>query len=413
MSRSLQQGPTLQGPAQTGIAALTSPKAASWHRQMREATADQSLLVLGDSTGAGTTRWPYLLTGYLARQYPDWTVVYQGWDDTSKTYLAGNKLTVQKGTNGRTVTIWNGSVSGQTAGYAMNNVGTMTSGIGTPAVVFFNYGHNSPQVTDDYRAIHIQALQVYLNLYPNALVVSIIQNPRVTADAAYSSDQGKQQAIYDMSANLGLTIVDVNEAFRLYGNGNFAALMNADGLHPNDNTGSPLWAQLVWNAIKPTGVIAPAAQQSSSTQIWVPANQFFALTGSPTLQSFFGQQAWAMNDSALNEVACSVHIPSQWKRQNVWILWTTNQTTTNPVMWTGGHMYLGASINMGTWTMDNTGSAQNAPNVAGRGATQTVFNRVTFGVSPIALKVGRDGANAGDTLVGDALMLGMMIERAY
>lgn len=390
--------------------ATTSPAAASWHRQMREAAADSTILVVGDSTGASLTRWPRLVCNKLATAYPTWTIKYHGWDDPTKTYPVGNDVTVQTGTNGRTLHVYNASVSGQVIGYAQNNIGSITSGI-TPNVILFNYGHNSPQLTDDYRAIHASGMLSYISLWPNALVASMTQNPRAVTDPEYAADQGKQRAIYEMSVAMGLPLIDVNEAFRQYGN--YAAdLLNPDGLHPNDTAGSPLWADLVWDAIKPTGASVSPGVQLGATQLWVPATNFMAATGTPTLSIQFGNPVWALDDTADEAVVGNVSIPSAWKRQNINLFYAPAASNAGNVVWSVGRMYLGGSVTMGTFTTDG-GATHASPGVAGKIGTPGVYARTGLSSSAITFRVQRTGSSASDTMAGDALFLGLMIERAY
>jgi hypothetical protein len=137
-----------------------SMRIASWHRAITEEAVNTNVLVVGDSTGASTTRWPRLITNNIAAAWPRQTVIYKGWDDTTKTYPAGQTVIVQTGTGPRTITVYNGSLSGSVIAYARDNQGTLTSGF-TPDVIFFNFGHNSPQLADDYRAIHQETVQMY------------------------------------------------------------------------------------------------------------------------------------------------------------------------------------------------------------------------------------------------------------
>lgn len=397
--------------------ATMSPRVAAWNRLMREATGNTDILVIGDSTGAGLTRWARLLCNRIAAQYPAWTVVYAPFDDPTKTYKAGDKVTVQTGTNGKTVTLYNASLSGSAIAYARDNMTTITTGV-APDMILVNYGHNSPQLTDDYRAVHAETVQRYAGRYPAALMVLMTQNPRAATDAAYADDQGRQRAVYEYGTANGFVLVDVNEAFRLYGN--YAAdLLLVDGLHPNDNAGSPLWADLVWAALKPTGVTIQPGNQQTSSRIWLPADVFHAVDGTPTQGVNFGQRTWAFNDSADQSVATSVDIPSAWKRQNIHTLWTAAANGTGAVVFSGNHMYLGpaggigGSITIGTWSASGGVTTNANAKTSGITGMDQVWNRIAFGVSPVALKVGRTGTSASDTLPGDALFLGVMIDRAF
>ncbi|MBW4094574.1 MAG: SGNH/GDSL hydrolase family protein [Acidobacteria bacterium] len=358
-----------------------------------------------------------LIANKIALAYPEHTVIYAPWDDPSKSYPAGSRTTIQTGSNGRTITIWNGSVSGSVIAYARDNLTALVSG-GIPDVIFMNFGHNSPQLIDDYRAIHQETVQNYINRYPNAAMILMTQNPRAITDPDYANDQGKQQAIYQLAVMAGHDIVDINEAFRLYGD--YATdLLNPDGLHPNDAAGSPMWADIIWETVKPSRVALAPGYQSVSTRIWVPAMQFLANEGSPSLAVHYGVPVWELDPSVRESISCVADIPSSWKRQNIRAIWTSNNAAVSKqVTWTGDHMYIGeqsggaGAIQMGTFLSSGSGQS-GAQTVAGKNSQVDIWQRIALGASPVALRVGRDGGNAADTLASDAYFVGLMIDRAY
>lgn len=404
---------------------FVNPRLAAWTRLMDEGVSNSTILVVGDSTGVGTTRWPYLLAQYIAQQWPAWTVIWAPWDDPSKTYPAGSRVTIQTGTNGQTLTIWNASVSGQVIAYARDNYTTITSGL-TPDLIFFNYAHNSPQIGDAYRYIHAETFLRYQNMWPKAAVVSIVQNPRdpviwATASPTYAQDQQNQRAVYEFSVAQGVPVVDVNAAFRAIPNFG-SVLLNADGLHPNDSTGSPLWASLVWNVIKPTGSRALASgHQPSSTRVWIPASQFYAVDGTPTLGvTANGIQYWSLPNGAISSVVALVDIPTAWLCQNIHIITTAGVagTTGNQVIIAGAHQYvgsrygLGGSVTLGGFITDATVTTSGVYTV-GKTFDLVIWDRITLGSSPVALKVQRVGTNASDTFANPVQFLGLMIEQAF
>lgn len=56
--------------------------------KLEEGRRGATLQVLGDSTGAGLARWPYLLAGLLGQKYPTHNVDYLSWNGTSLGYDA-------------------------------------------------------------------------------------------------------------------------------------------------------------------------------------------------------------------------------------------------------------------------------------------------------------------------------------
>lgn len=397
-----------------------SPRLSGWHRKLHLGVYDSSIIAVGDSTGDGLTRWVRLLCDKIAAQWPTHTVIYHKWDDPSKTYPSGNNVTVQTGTGPRTIHIYNGSVSGQVVGYAWSSFSALTSGI-TPDVVFFNYGHNSPQNYDNYRGITHQAVNLFTSNYPSIAVVMTAQNPQAATAPGYAGSLENQRANFDYAVGEGHTVADVTTSFLDYGD--YAAdLLNADGVHPNDAAGSPRWASVVWDVIRPrmkrTSSSSPASRPS---RIWVPATQFSASDGSPTLVTHYGLPMWELDAASLESVVATVDFPSDWYLADVDIIWCIGTDTTvsaRTVVWNASYMYMSnksgetGTFTLGSWTSTGN-SSQNANITNGKTSVSTLMQRVGLSSRPVALKVARQGADASDTLPTDALLVGMVIQRMY
>ncbi len=396
--------------------AFTNPQAAVFHRALAQPVSDVNVLVLGDSTGAGLTRWARLLCDKLAAQYPDWTVVYAPFDNGTKTYPAGNRVTVQTGNNGRTLTLWNASLSGSAIAFARDTVVQITAPIATADMVLVNYGHNSPQVGDDYRAVHLETILLYQRKYAMAHIVLMTQNPQLPANADYAADQTRQRAVYELGMARGFSMVDVNRAF-LERQGGYTDLLMVDGLHPTDSVGSPFWTNLVWETIKPTGVTVTPGPQPVQNRMWIPASQFFKVDGDPALvlDSASKQQGWALDPNTEESVACSVAWPDAWKKQNAYLMWVTPTSVGagQVIAWKTEHMYTDSgSVTLGTWANPLT-LTSSAPATAAFMRMDLVWNRNGLSRVPVSIKVTRQAALAGDTLTTDAILLGMLIETAY
>lgn len=402
--------------------AYAGPRLTTWHRKVTAEVSDTSILVLGDSTGTEnpTTRWPRLLADKVAARFPRHTVVYRPWDDTTKTYPAGSAVTVQTGASGRSITVWNCSISGQVIGYSYSNFTAITTGVSAD-VIIFNYGHNSPQDPPNYRALTHQAVNEYTSLYPNAAIVLTAQNPRDPTDPVYAADEAKQQANYEYAVAEGFGIVDVSADYRAYGD--FNADLLADGLHPTA-TGSARWVGLVWDAIQPrakrTSVATPAAR---AQRVWVPAKAFEAADGSPTYGTTFGLSGWALDADVEESLVVVVDYPSDWVLVNVDILFTTAtapSSSARTVTVQSSHMYVsnraatGISTTLGTWTANAAGVASApASTTANRQSIVTASNRAAYSGRPLGLKIARKAADASDTLPQDMIVLGAMIQRMY
>lgn len=65
---------------------LDTPGASGTFDALVKAGSSTAIHVLGDSTGVGVTRWPYLLAGLLTQRNPTFTVRHRQWNDTSQVY---------------------------------------------------------------------------------------------------------------------------------------------------------------------------------------------------------------------------------------------------------------------------------------------------------------------------------------
>jgi hypothetical protein len=75
-------------------------------------------------------------------------------------------------------------------------------------------------------------------------------------------------------------------------------------------------------------------------------------------------------------------------------------------------MYL-QSVVAGTWTVDQAGVAVATGGAANKMTAPTLVSRAGLSQTPLAIRVARDGAAAGDVLTGDAIFLGVSIEQTY
>lgn len=405
----------------------SSPKLTSWHRKIEEGIADTVVLISGDSTSAGDTRWGRTICDKIAERWPTHTVLYKPWVDASKSYPSGSFVTVQTGTGARTITVFNCSVSGQTVGYVLTNIATIAAS-GEPDVLIWNYGHNSPQDLDNYRAITHEALNACTARWSNMAVFITAQNPRanattgVTLLADYAPDQLRQRANVEYANANGYGVIDANAAFRAYGDYNADLL--SDGLHQN-TAGNTLWTSLIWDAIKPKLVRVPtSAVASTATRVWVPAKAFDALDGSPSYAMTHGVGGWLLDASSEESISVVTDYPSDWKYISVVVYVACplapdagNRAVVlqSSYQWIGGDN-TGAvtSTTMGTWTAGPNGNVTvTLPTTLGVNNGAAMYTRHGGSRKPLAFRITRKAADAADTLAQDVIILGMMIIRMF
>lgn len=207
--------------------------------KLDNADFDASIVLAGDSTGNETNEWYYRFAQAVAAIYPAWTVLHRLWNDGTGSF--DTATTIQTGTGPRTVTFWNGSISGSIAtrhaGANFDKIFVDTS----PDLILTSYGHNGGSPV-------LQQVDYYNSLYgpldrvaPDVPVIVIGQNPTL-------SDETMAPKVDTFRAMAGRRLygfIDVHSAFKQ--DGRPLSELLADSVHPND-AGSQLWADTVMNA---------------------------------------------------------------------------------------------------------------------------------------------------------------------
>ena len=160
--------------------------------------------------------------------------------------------------------------------------------------------------------------------------------------------------------------------------------------------------------------------------LWIPANQMYAgsiaspaAAGNFNLGTTLAVTTWDFDDTTEEEIAFTFVLPNRWNL-GTWgwdVYWTANSATTDSAYWG----LRGMAIS-GTEVIDTTNGpeSQSAPHA--HSGTANTLNVSSFAGFPIQtkpgtydpqpgdlcfLKIRRSAANGGDTLVGDARLLGV------
>lgn len=392
--------------------------------------------MLGDSTNVfGSNPWTLRVANQIAAMFPAYTVVYKLWSDGGQAYDAGTILHTGTGTlNGGgpfTLTFYNGGVGGTTAGYPNTNITRFNAMIPVaPDLIFVNYSHNSSGATGDfYRSVHYPILRNIQATFPKAGIVSIAQNPRASTDAEFTNGLNRCSVVKTLSANEGIGIVNVTDAY--LATPNYAStLLVGDGIHPSD-AGMALWAGRVMAHLRASLSLVGRTPQAPKSRIFIPAKQLDISLGSPALVNANNSPAWSLPADADSGVSAMFEIPSNWLRYGVYIIWTTQSETQpsgqNTVMWRSYTKAVGvlgrSEVNMegsvsgaGNWGA-NQGSpvANGRPTSAGLGQWSITTIRIVTDVTPSTVlggvEIRRIGTDAADTLTIGAQLLGLLIVR--
>lgn len=405
---------------------IIAQQAAVLVQRMMLGAEDAAMLVMGDSTGASNTRWVYLLAQRLGAMFPAWTVLYRTYKDTNDTW--NSATTLQTGTNGRTLTVWNGSISGTQASYPVATQARWSVMASmTPQLVMVNYGHNTTGVGSTYRATHYALMRKVQETWPTAGIICTLQNPRGTGDAERTNHLIRMRTVMELCASEGYGCINVTQAF-LNDSSYTANLLLLDGIHPNDNAGSPLWANEVARHFKASRLVVPQAPPMRETWRFIPASQFLASENAPTLAIANTVPAWTMDPTTQMSVNAAVDIPSHWQSFDIHFVWTvalgTGYTSgNNGVAWEAGLQNLGTGGFSAPMPASGASGAFSAPGgiVAGVAPNQgsaypTVWTRVATNQSasyrPIGIRARRVAADALDTVTTNVFLLGVLLVRA-
>lgn len=392
-----------------------------------------NVALLGDSTGNEPGEWFYLTISALAAQFPQYTVSYRLWNDTSQSYDAA--VTVQTGTGANTLYVYNGSVPGTNVTYASDG-GTARISAMLPVqmhTLIFSYGYNWPSLTS-YREQATYAISQILNFQPRAEVYVCSQPPMAAANTADSPGNHllRADSVRAMAEQEGWAIIDATQAFLDYGavNGGWDALIQSDLKHPTigaGNTGSAVWASEALRVLtkQPVTNQRPPRGGSVLNHLWIPATQFAAVSGSPALawNSTVEAHTWAFDPDAVEEVATTAIVPPSWAN-TVWRIFWHNPGNTGRCQWilrTGRLSSWMGNVTGSTSALTAIGNVQAAGTGAidvhiaqmydGRVPAAAFGGRGVDGGFPTKVKVSRNATVAGDSSPADCHLIGVMVER--
>lgn len=213
-------------------------------------------------------------------------------------------------------------------------------------------------------------------------------------------------ALKEVAADNGLLVVDLDQgmgsAVTSGGNG----LWDVDQVHPND-AGHRLIANTILAAVLPENVRAPVPHE----RLWVPAASFLSATGTgpeaKALNNAFG--AWFMDAAATETVVANPAVPPGWRSFTLDLWWVNTTAGTGAVRWRVaiGTLAAGqaATQEFDTQTVITAGALA----VATRSQYFTGLTTDPSGL--MRIMISRMGADATDTLTGDAGLLGVMLTR--
>lgn len=238
--------------------------------KMTTGTEDTFITIIGDSTGIDAPptvfRWPWRFTADIAPKFPTYTVKYRTWDSVGLAWQAWQ--TIQTGTGAQTLWISNGSVSGSPSSYCMGGrLNTMFTAT-TPDLTIINHGHNQGTVgvpTPTFAIDMLDLVETLKSAYPSTSILLMGQNPESSPSTNDPYMAIKNSKYEWVAQSRGLGYINIRQLFLSYGANWASALLNSDGIHPND-TGSQLWADEVSKAFTYNRQTTISEQVQSSLQ---------------------------------------------------------------------------------------------------------------------------------------------------
>jgi len=212
--------------------------------QLMANSRDVYMLVQGDSTGNATDEWVYLVSQWLASEYPAYTVNYRLWNATS--YYTPSVIATGSGSH--TLYIYNASIPGASNQYfAASNAAACYDGK-TFDLIIQNFGHNGGTdgtVESVTRALSGSVADL-IQRNPSSEVVLTLQN----IDTSFPAFSARQvDATKKVASMYGLGVIDVRSIYQSKSNLSTMGDWLADVVHPNA-TGSIVWTECVKNALR-------------------------------------------------------------------------------------------------------------------------------------------------------------------
>lgn len=237
-------------------------------RALAENLADQTILVVSDSTAAANPSWLTRTLTSLGALYLTHTVKIAFWNDTTQTY--DSPITLQTGSGARTLWCYNLSINGKSTDYAHGCIELGVAAV-TPDLIFVAHGHNedsgtSPVLTTpNIRAQMLALTETLTAVVPTASLVIVSQNPEVGNSTM--STRGREYA--KIAHERGYGFIDLIPVFYAHAGWSETLGLNtlmADAVHPN-STGWNLWGDFVTAVAWKRNTDYPVKSQPPSTML--------------------------------------------------------------------------------------------------------------------------------------------------
>lgn len=145
--------------------------------------------------------------------------------------------------------------------------------------------------------------------------------------------------------------------------------------------------------------------------LWVPATDFVAGTGAPSMSSSGSRTpCWLLDQTTPENVRGAMCIPLGWATARVNLVWANGSAAAGDVSWTvdAGTMLDGSALG-DTWTQ--LAAVGTAPAAAGTPKITVLATAQAVSPGPNHIRVQRVAGAGADTLAGDSALLGLLLSR--
>lgn len=168
----------------------------------------------------------------------------------------------------------------------------------------------------------------------------------------------------------------------------------------------------VSSAVAAEAAARDAAIAAALAPIWLPANSFSGVTGSPAVANANSNTPWyAMDAASIEAIARTVMIPSSWATTKVELLWANAAAGAGDVVWRLNSLSAG--------TGESVETAANSGDSTVTAGAQYIVVRTTLNAGLAytpgeinLVKIQRRASDAADTLANDAGILGVLLTKA-
>lgn len=159
---------------------------------------------------------------------------------------------------------------------------------------------------------------------------------------------------------------------------------------------------------------SPTTQKPTSEAVLLPATEFNASTGAPTLSRAASRfPAWLLDSATTEQVNATAVIPPGWRRFHVEVLWSNLGPGAGDVRWSLGYSARVAGELLSAGDVFPPAVTLTAPAADALAVSTFTGTAVTAKAGALYhFRISRTGADAADTLANDASFLGLRLRRA-